>query len=189
MPEPESATAPDWQPSAQWLEIDRPQREGAERVAAWIRQRIEEDRLIAADVEDHGEWHCVRNDENPLIWADVVTADEDDHLDEYVADDVGRSNAVHIATHDPVRVLGQCDALGDVLTELERIAQRAPHPDPRSWARAAISCLAQIWGDAGEVGAVYLGEPPDRGPALAVFYAPLHDPAAGGHVVDGDAND
>lgn len=39
-----------------------------------------------------------------------------------------------------------CAALGDVLTELERISERAPHPDPQLWARGAIASLAGVWG-------------------------------------------
>jgi hypothetical protein len=52
---------------------------------------------------------------------------------------------MHIARHDPPRVLSQCGALSDVLTDLERIAERSPDPDSRMWARGAIHTLARTW--------------------------------------------
>jgi hypothetical protein len=60
----------------------------------------------------------------------------------------------HIARHDPARVLRQADALRDVLTELEQLAERAPHPDTRMWAAGAIGRMALIWGTTEEVEAL-----------------------------------
>jgi hypothetical protein len=140
-----------------WDEIETPLRERADRVAAWIRERIAEDRYIANDVEDKDEWHCVRNNELPLVWADVVTTNALGALDETVTEDIGRSNAVHIAHHCPVRVRRQCDALDDALTDLEKLADRAEHPDTRAAARAVIVSLAGIWAEPGEIESIYLG--------------------------------
>ena len=110
-----------------------------------MRAFLAEDAAAARDVEHGGEWFSARHDELPLVQVNVVTADDDGSLDEYVAEDVGRSDGVHIARHDPARILEQCGALGDVLTELERIADRSPDPDSRMWARGAIHTLARAW--------------------------------------------
>lgn len=147
-------------------QIEAPQRDVAEQAAERARACLAEDDAVARDVENSGEWHASRHDRIPLVQVNVVTADEKGCVDEFVAADVWRSDGVHIARHDPARVLDQCGALGDVLTELERIAERSPDPDSRMWARGAIVSLARVW------------EPDED-------EAPLHDPAAGGHVEEG----
>lgn len=43
--------------------------------------------------------------------------------------------------------------LGDVLSELERIAQNSQHPDPQMWARIAVGVLAGLWLTEDEQGA------------------------------------
>lgn len=56
----------------------------------------------------------------------------------------------HVARHDPARVLGQCAALSDTLTELEQIAERSSDPDTRMHAQAAIQRMSLIWQAADE---------------------------------------
>jgi len=41
--------------------------------------------------------------------------------------------------------LRRCDALSDVLTELERIAERSSDPDARMTARSAMGRMALVW--------------------------------------------
>jgi len=150
-------------------QIEPPQRAAAQHAAARARKQLAEDEATARACEDQGEWHATRHDTLPLIQVNVVTADETepDQIGEYVAWDVARSNGVHIARHPPRRVLDQCGALGDVLTDLERIAERSPDPDSRMCARGAIHTLARIW-------------EPDE---------PLHAPDADGHQRTGDGDD
>jgi hypothetical protein len=51
----------------------------------------------------------------------------------------------HIVRHDPAHALAQSATMLDVLADLEKIAERSPHPDPRAWARLAICELARAW--------------------------------------------
>lgn len=125
--------------------IEAPQQQAAEQAATRAREYLAEDQDAAKSAEHEGEWHATRHDTLPLIQVNLVTGDEDGSIDEYVAWDVGRGDGVHIARHDPRRVLAQCGALGDVLTDLERIAERSPDPDSRMWARSAIHTLARAW--------------------------------------------
>lgn len=55
------------------------------------------------------------------------------------------ANGEHIARHDPARVLNQCTALSDLLSELERIAERSTDPDARITARSAMGRMALVW--------------------------------------------
>lgn len=128
-------------------QIEAPQRVAAQQAAARTREQLAEDESAARACENQGPWHATRHDTLPLIQVNVVTSDETDpdQIGEYVAWDVARSNGVHIARHHPARVLDQCGALSDVLTDLERIAERSPDPDSRMWARGAIHTLARIW--------------------------------------------
>lgn len=125
--------------------IEAPQHIAAEQAAARARAYLAEDQDAASHVEHSGQWHASRHDRLPLVQVNLVTGDEDGNIDEYIAWDIGRSDGVHIARHDPRRVLAQCGALGDVLTDLERIADRSPDPDSRMWARGAIRTLARAW--------------------------------------------
>jgi hypothetical protein len=112
-------------------------------IAAFIRARLDEDETTAHNHgQASGSW-SPRGDE--------VCDDLNAGTVAFVPVSVDRQ---HIARHDPARVLRQADALRDVLTELEQLAERAPHPDTRMWAAGAIGRMALIWGTTEEVEAL-----------------------------------
>jgi hypothetical protein len=125
-------------------ELEAPLRQRAEEAAERIRALVAEDeRLalyaggrpwrVACDCGAAHEDDCfVRRIEGP----DIVIYDEGGHDED---------QARHIVRQDPAHVLARSATLLDVLADLERIAERSDHPDPRSWARTAICGLAQAW--------------------------------------------
>lgn len=64
----------------------------------------------AREAKWSGEWRSTRNNDMPLVCADVTLVNSEGEFLEYVATDVERSTAVHIALHDPETELRRCAA-------------------------------------------------------------------------------
>lgn len=79
-------------------------------LASRILDAIDELENAAREAKYGGEWWSTRHNEVPLVMADVAAVDDEGELREYVATDVERSTAVHIALHDPKTVLLRCAA-------------------------------------------------------------------------------
>lgn len=122
---------------------EAPLRRHAEMAAERIRTRVAEDQRIANAVDDNsapftGQW---KNDGNHALqtyngWVLAYRADGREWRPGVLD---------HIVRHDPAHVLARSATLLDVLADLEKIAERSTHPDPREWARLAICELARAW--------------------------------------------
>lgn len=111
-------------------------------LVAFIRARLEDDahcaRLVLSDYAAHqAEWQAIST--GVVLLGRELLPTGDGPIGE------------HIARHDPARVLGQCAALSDTLTELEQIAERSSDPDARMHAHAAIRRMSLIWRTADEL--------------------------------------
>lgn len=144
-------------------EHEAPMRRHAEFAAEKIRARVAEDQRVASattPVPLAGQWRAAQDkhadDDAPLSL--IQGRDEYDDTDRagyssgnpiivHAADwqDEAEANLRHIARHDPAHVLARSATVLDVLADLEKIADRSDHPDPRSWARLAICELARMW--------------------------------------------
>ena len=131
-------------------DLEAPLRRHAERAAKKIRACVAEDQRIARDASSTrsgtipawridcpcGEVHADDCYARRIEGDNIVIYDEGGHDED---------QARHIVRHDPQHVLARSATLLDVLDELERIAERSPHPDPRMWVRLAICELARAW--------------------------------------------
>jgi hypothetical protein len=73
----------------------------------------------AREAKWNGDWLSVRNNDMPLVCANVALVNSEGEFLEYVATDVERSTAVHIALNDPPTALRRCAADRRIL-ELHR---------------------------------------------------------------------
>jgi hypothetical protein len=83
-------------------------------LTAFLMARITADEVRAQQAESAGPWIATRHAEMPFIQADVY---RDGYPDWEVAVDLRRSDAVHIADWNPVRVLAECDAKCRIIDE------------------------------------------------------------------------
>lgn len=150
-------------------ELEAPLRRRAEEAAERIRAHIAEDQRIAnatTPTSLAGQWRAAQDkhaaDDAPLSLVqgmDEYDRDEHDGDARYISysygnpvivhaadwQDEAEANLQHIVRNDPAHVLARSATLLDVLADLERIADRSDHPDPRMWARTAICSLARAW--------------------------------------------
>lgn len=150
-------------------ELEAPLRRHAEEAAERIRAHIAEDQRIANATTPAplaGQWRAAQDkhaaDDAPLSLVqgmDECDRDEHDGDADYISysygnpvivhaadwQDEAEANLQHIVRHDPAHVLARSATLLDVLADLEQIAERSDHPDPRMWARTAICELARAW--------------------------------------------
>lgn len=124
-------------------DLEAPLRRHAERAAEKIRACVAEDQRVAQNAPGMNWQHeDVSFPEAPevQVWDENGTGRAID-----VAEASGVFAGAHIVRHDPAHVLAWSATLLDVLADLEKIAERSPHPDPRAWARLAICELARAW--------------------------------------------
>lgn len=79
-------------------------------LAARILAAIAELENAGREAKWNGEWRSTRNNDMPLVCADVALVNSEGEFLEYVATDVERSTAVHIALHDPEAEQRRCAA-------------------------------------------------------------------------------
>lgn len=120
-------------------------------MVAWLRALIAADERRALEVGEQRR-HWVFSDSGNVYVKDSNELVAVGPWDCNLGDDDGQ----HIAAFDPARVLNQCAALSDMLTELEQIHERSSDPDARNHASSAMGRMALIWITADELDAKWL---------------------------------
>ncbi len=107
-------------------------------LVAFIRARLDEDQA-AAKVADGPSWFLDRtedSDKRSIRYTGPSTLNPGDMADYYITDRVHECDAVHIARHDPARILRQVEALRAILNRHE------PRPLGR-WQVCTACCTAE----------------------------------------------
>ena len=109
----------------------------------WLRARLDEDEWIAR--EAGGKYESGgRRWEDERFGSDGTVGDERGSVVVYRTG-VGRQHSVHIARHDPARVLREIDAKRQLVERYERaVENRRAHPEYLSSAGAHVALQAAV---------------------------------------------